>query len=40
MDQALAEQRLVGAVVIIALHGEIHFCRAAGLAERETARPM
>ncbi len=40
IDQALAEQRLVGAVVIIALHGEIHFCRAAGLAERETARPM
>ncbi|ELI8099552.1 beta-lactamase family protein [Yersinia enterocolitica] len=40
IDQALAEQRLVGAVVIIALNGEIHFCRAAGLAERETARPM
>lgn len=40
IDQALTEQRLVGAVVMVALNGETHFCRAAGWADRETEHPM
>ncbi|WP_126241145.1 serine hydrolase domain-containing protein [Burkholderia gladioli] len=39
-DQALREQRLVGAVAIVARHGEILYRRAQGLADREAGRPM
>ncbi len=40
IDKALAEQRLVGAVVMVALNGETHFNRAAGWANRENEHPM
>ncbi|WP_145594215.1 serine hydrolase domain-containing protein [Yersinia aleksiciae] len=40
IDQALAAQRLVGTVVMIALNGERFFSRAAGLADRKTEQPM
>lgn len=40
IDIALAERRIVGAVVLVARGGEIVYRRAAGLADRETARPM
>lgn len=40
IDQALAEQRLVGAVVLVAREGELIHSRAAGLADREAALPM
>jgi CubicO group peptidase (beta-lactamase class C family) len=40
IDRALAEQRLVGTVVLIARDGEIVYHRAAGLADREADRPM
>ncbi|NIF74949.1 beta-lactamase family protein [Burkholderia sp. Ap-962] len=39
-DQALRERRLVGAVAIVARHGEILYRRAQGLADREAGRPM
>lgn len=39
-DQALRERRLVGAVAIIAQHGEVLYRRAQGLADREAGRPM
>jgi len=38
--QALDEQRLVGAVVLVARHGELIHRQAAGFADRESASPM
>ena len=40
IDRALEEQRLVGAVVLIARDGEIVYRHAAGLADRESGTPM
>lgn len=40
IDQALAEQRIVGAVVLVAEAGRMTYRRAAGLADREAAEPM
>lgn len=40
IDQALADQRLVGAVVLVAQDGELIHRRAAGSADREAARAM
>nr|WKF60143.1 Esterase EstB [Paraburkholderia busanensis] len=40
IDSALDEKRLVGAVVLVAERGESRYRRAAGLADRERARPM
>lgn len=40
IDQALAEQRLVGAVVLVSHDGKLVYQRAAGLADREAKRPM
>lgn len=40
IDGAIAAGRIVGAVVLVARHGDVAFRRAAGLADRETARPM
>src|SRR5437868_4683086 len=40
IDRALAEQRVVGAVVLVAQDEEIVYRRAAGLADRERGIPM
>lgn len=40
IDQALADQRLVGAVVLVAKDGELIYRRAAGSADREAGRAM
>jgi CubicO group peptidase (beta-lactamase class C family) len=40
IGRALAEQRIVGAVVLIAQDGDIIYRRAAGLADRESGTPM
>ncbi|MCX8997774.1 beta-lactamase family protein [Rhizobiaceae bacterium BDR2-2] len=40
IDAALAEKRVVGAVVLVAKDGEIVYSRAAGLADREAGLPM
>lgn len=40
IDQAIAEKRVVGAVVLVARDGKIVCERAAGLADRESRRPM
>lgn len=40
IDEALAEQRIVGAVVLISHDGKLIYQRAAGLADREANRPM
>ena len=40
IDQAISEQRLVGAVVLVSQDGKLIYKRAAGLADRETRRPM
>jgi len=40
IDQALAEKRIVGGVVLVMQDGEIAYRRAAGLADREHAVPM
>lgn len=40
VDDALAEKRLVGAVVLIARDGALAYRRAAGLADREEGRAM
>ncbi|RKO74692.1 serine hydrolase [Pectobacterium parmentieri] len=40
VQQALDEQRLVGAVVLVARNGELIYQQAAGWADRERARPM
>ncbi|MFN3512427.1 MAG: serine hydrolase domain-containing protein [Phenylobacterium sp.] len=40
IDRALAEKRIVGAVVLVSHRGEPAYARAAGLADREAGRPM
>jgi len=40
LDRAIAEQRLVGVVVLVARDGRLVYHRAAGLADREASRPM
>ena len=40
LDQALADMRLVGAVVLVARDGQMVYRRAAGLADRERGIPM
>lgn len=40
LDAALREQRLVGAVVLVARDGKLVYRRAAGLADREAQTPM
>lgn len=40
IDQALKEQRIVGAVVLVARDGKIVYQKAAGLADREAKRPV
>ncbi len=40
IDRAIADERVVGAVVMVARGGEVVYRRAAGLADRESARPM
>ncbi|WP_280822564.1 serine hydrolase domain-containing protein [Pseudaminobacter soli (ex Li et al. 2025)] len=40
LDSALADQRIVGCVLLVSEKGRIIFERAAGLADRETGRPM
>jgi CubicO group peptidase (beta-lactamase class C family) len=40
IDKALAERRIVGAVVLVAQHGEIAYRRAAGYADRESRTAM
>lgn len=40
VDAAVAEQRLVGTVVLVARDGKVVYHRAAGLADREAGRPM
>lgn len=40
LDRAIAEQRLVGVVVLVARDGQLVYHRAAGLADREARRPM
>ena len=40
IDRAIADKRIVGAVVLIARDGKPSFRRAAGLADRETTSPM
>ncbi|MBM7118401.1 serine hydrolase domain-containing protein [Archangium primigenium] len=40
IDQALADKRLVGTVVLVAQDGKLVYHRAAGLADREAQTPM
>src|SRR5215510_2042566 len=40
IDHALADKRIVGAVVLVAQDGQITYRRAAGLADRERGIPM
>lgn len=40
IDNALADNRLVGTVVIVARGGKIAYRRAAGFADRESQKPM
>jgi CubicO group peptidase (beta-lactamase class C family) len=40
VDRALAERRVVGAVVQVALEGDVVYRRAAGLADRESGRAI
>ena len=40
IDSALAEQRIVGAVILIARDGDVVVRRAVGLADRERNVPM
>lgn len=40
LDAALAEQRIVGAVALVAVKGRMAYARACGLADRETGRAM
>lgn len=40
VDQAIADGRLVGAVVLVAQDGKLVYQRAAGFADKETNRPM
>jgi CubicO group peptidase (beta-lactamase class C family) len=40
IDRAIAEQRIVGAVVLVAVDGKVVYQRAAGHADRESGRAM
>ncbi|MGK8203748.1 serine hydrolase domain-containing protein [Burkholderia cenocepacia] len=40
LDRVLADERVVGAVVMVARDGELRYARAAGLADREADTPM
>ena len=40
IDQAIAEDRIVGAVVLVAQDGRLVYERAAGLADKESRKPM
>lgn len=40
IDKAIAEQRIVGTVVLVARDGQVVYRRAAGLGDREAGRPM
>jgi CubicO group peptidase (beta-lactamase class C family) len=40
IDRAIAEKRIVGTVVLISQDGKLVYQRAAGLADRESKRPM
>lgn len=40
IDRALAEERIVGTNVLVAIDGDIAYARAAGFLDREAARPM
>jgi CubicO group peptidase (beta-lactamase class C family) len=40
IDQAIAENRIVGAVVLVAQDGKTVYQRAAGLADKESRKPM
>ncbi|WP_295464316.1 serine hydrolase domain-containing protein [uncultured Pseudomonas sp.] len=40
LERAIAQQRIVGTVVMVARHGRVVYHRAAGFADRETQRPM
>ncbi len=40
IDQAIAENRIVGAVVLVARDGKVVYQRAAGLIDKETHKPM
>lgn len=40
IDRAIAEQRIVGTVVLVSHDGKLVYQRAAGLADRESKRPM
>lgn len=40
IDRALADQRIVGTVVLVAKDGKLVYHRAAGLADREAKKPM
>ncbi|MDY7227159.1 serine hydrolase domain-containing protein [Hyalangium rubrum] len=40
IDQAIAEKRIVGTVILVAKDGKVVYRRAAGLADREAGRPM
>lgn len=40
IDAAVAEDRIVGTVVVVAQGGEVVYARAAGMADREAGRPM
>lgn len=40
VDRAIEDGRIVGAMILIARRGEILYSRAAGLADRETNKPM
>jgi CubicO group peptidase (beta-lactamase class C family) len=40
IDRAIAQHRLVGAVVLVAREGRVVYARAAGAADREAGRPM
>lgn len=40
MDRALSEERIVGAVVLVAQQGELTYARAVGFADREAGQPM
>ena len=40
IDRGIAEQRIVGAVVLVSQDGKLVYQRAAGLADREAKRPM
>ena len=40
VDRAIDEERIVGAMILIAQRGEILYSRAAGLADRESKKPI